>query len=406
MCTIPKQHTLDYHKLKILFAKHRANRLEGEEQEAFYKALEDIDEITFESLMADSNAVDPIPNFDKDDVFLRIEDTIDALDVHKEQKSAVSIRNLFNSSLAKVAAAVVVLFLFAYFMLQYNSMKDGKALDDQSAYVSDADSLRLDGANIQFADGKSINLEDIKDDTLIYKGMSIIRTDNNELVINNEVNAGSFDENHFHKFVAKAGTTLKLILPDKSNVHLNSGSSINISAGFGLINRNVLLKGEGFFEVAHNKEVPFIVAVKHAKINVLGTVFNISGYDQDTQVKATLLSGSIKVLTPSTQSVIKPGQQAQVDKDDNIAVAQHVDLSRTLAWREGVFRFNDESIAEILNELSKWYFIKEVTIAAGVKDKFTGSIKRTQRLEDVLDAISEVSNLKFLVEEGRIAVMK
>src|SRR5690606_40507966 len=135
-------------------------------------------------------------------------------------------------------------------------------------------------------------------------GLSIVRVAENELTIHNEAGSADFDLNSFHMFAAKKGSTLKLTLPDKSTVHLNSGSSINISSSYGIKDRNVLLKGEGFFQVAHNKYTPFIVQVKDAKINVLGTVFNLFACDQEKKVQAPLISGLFTVTTSIVQALI------------------------------------------------------------------------------------------------------
>ncbi|TCV04125.1 uncharacterized protein DUF4974 [Sphingobacterium alimentarium] len=83
-----------------------------------------------------------------------------------------------------------------------------------------------------------------------------------------------------------------------------------------------------------------------------------------------------------------------------------MNLVQILAWREGVFRFQDESIEFIMSELSKWYNINDVQISNNIKDKFTGSIKRTKQLKDVLNALEEVSDLQFAIEEGRVMVTK
>src|SRR5690606_34806354 len=142
----------------------------------------------------------------------------------------------------------------------------------QSLSNNTTDALANSNSNIEFADGRTLDLDFLPDDSISHKGISIVRVAENELTIHNEAGSSDFDLNSFHMFAAKKGSTLKLTLPDNSIVQLNSGSSINISSSYGINDRNVLLKGEGFFEVAHNKQTPFIVEVKDAKINVLGTV--------------------------------------------------------------------------------------------------------------------------------------
>ncbi|WP_149914166.1 FecR family protein [Sphingobacterium cavernae] len=396
---------MDEQRLKILYKKHCNNALTAEEFEEFHQALEDIDAQSLLSLYADSGQDNAADSFAKEDVFNRISSKIDDLEKQKEFSIKKSNKVLYY----RVAAAVAVFFIFSYFILNHIA-HDSSIESNKSALESlsndNTKTLASNSSNIQFADGRTLDLDLLPDDSISHRGISIVRVAENELTIHNETGSADFDLNSFHMFAAKKGSTLKLTLPDKSTVQLNSGSSINISSSYGIKDRNVLLKGEGFFEVAHNKQTPFIVEVKDAKINVLGTVFNLSAYDQDKEVQATLISGSIAVNTSIDQTVIKPGQKATVGARSAIRVDSNVDLNQILAWREGIFRFQDQSIESILNELSKWYYIEDVQVATNLKDKFTGSIKRTKQLKDVLTAIQEVSDLHFELQEGRVKVMK
>lgn len=396
---------MDEQRLKILYKKHCNNALTAQEFEEFHQALEDIDAQSLLSLYADSGQDNAADSFAKEDVFKRISSKIDDI----EKQKVFSIKKSNKVLYYRVAAAVAVLFIFSYFILNHIAHDSGIETNKsalESLSKDNTKALASNSSNIQFADGKTLDLDFLPDDSISHRGLSIVRVAENSLTIHNEAGSADFDLNSFHMFAAKKGSTLKLTLPDKSTVHLNSGSSLNISSSYGIKDRNVLLKGEGFFQVAHNKNTPFIVQVKDARVNVLGTVFNLSAYDQDKEVQATLISGSIAVNTSIDQTVIKPGQKATVSARSAIRVDSNVDLDQILAWREGVFRFQDQSIESILNELSKWYYIEDVQVATNLKDKFTGSIKRTKQLEDVLTAIEEVSDLHFELQEGRVKVMK
>lgn len=394
---------MDYQRLNILYKKYCNNSLNPAEFNEFSRFIEEIDPESLLGLFSEEQSEKDITkSFAKEDIFNRISSEIDDLEKVKE----ISHNKYSKALFLKVAAAVVVLFIVSYSFF-YNNTENSEEPNSNSYVSTPTTSVQQQNiSSIEFADGKTLDLDFLPHDSISYKGISIVRKGDNELVLHNDVVSAEFDMHSFHMFAAKKGTTLKLTLPDNSTVHLNSGSSINISSTYGKSNRNVLLKGEGFFEVAHDKLTPFIVEVKDAKINVLGTVFNISGYDQDNNVKATLISGSIAVNTFNDKTIIKPGQQATVNKQYAIKVDNNVDLAQILAWREGVFRFKDESIESILQELSKWYPIKDIQITNNVNDKFTGSIKRTKQLEDVLHAIEEVSDLQFKIVEGRVIVMK
>ena len=396
---------MDYQRLNLLYQKYCTNSLNPEEFEEFIQLIDEVDEEYLLSISADNMGNNSDRDFAHDEVFNRIINQIDELEKPKKDFYNRKTRTLYY----KAAASIAILSVFSYFLYTYlDKYKDAHETEEVYKLVTNNNSLTLknDNSNIEFADGKTLDLDFLPNDSIYYKGISIVRTGENELIINKKAGIADFDIHTFHMFAAKKGSTLKLRLPDSSIVQLNSGSSIKISSSYGISNRNVMLKGEGYFEVAHNKQTPFIVEVKDAKINVLGTNFNLSGYDQDNHVKATLISGSIAVNTISDKTVIKPGQQAIVNNQSIIHVNNNVNLVQILAWREGVFRFQDESIEFIMSELSKWYNINDVQISNNIKDKFTGSIKRTKQLKDVLNALEEVSDLQFAIEEGRVMVTK
>lgn len=396
---------MDYQRLNLLYQKYCTNSLNPEEFEELIQLIDEVDEEYLLSISADNMGNNSDRDFAHDEVFNRIINQIDELEKPKKDLYNRKTRTLYY----KVAASIAILSVFSYFLYTYlDKYKDAHETEEVYKLVTNNNSLTLknDNSNIEFADGKTLDLDFLPNDSIYYKGISIVRTGENELIINKKAGIADFDIHTFHMFAAKKGSTLKLRLPDSSIVQLNSGSSIKISSSYGISNRNVMLKGEGYFEVAHNKQTPFIVEVKDAKINVLGTNFNLSGYDQDNHVKATLISGSIAVNTISDKTVIKPGQQAIVNNQSIIHVNNNVNLVQILSWREGVFRFQDESIEFIMSELSKWYNINDVQISNNIKDKFTGSIKRTKQLKDVLNALEEVSDLQFAIEEGRVMVTK
>lgn len=396
---------MDYQRLNLLYHKYCTNSLNPEEFEEFIQLIDEVDEEYLLSISADNMGNNSDRDFAHDEVFNRIINQIDELEKPKKDLYNRKTRTLYY----KAVASIAILSVFSYFLYTFlDKYKDAHETEEVYKLVTNNNSLTLknDNSNIEFADGKTLDLDFLPNDSIYYKGISIVRTGENELIINKKAGIADFDIHTFHMFAAKKGSTLKLRLPDSSIVQLNSGSSIKISSSYGISNRNVMLKGEGYFEVAHNKQTPFIVEVKDAKINVLGTNFNLSGYDQDNHVKATLISGSIAVNTISDKTVIKPGQQAIVNNQSIIHVNNNVNLVQILAWREGVFRFQDESIEFIMSELSKWYNINDVQISNNIKDKFTGSIKRTKQLKDVLNALEEVSDLQFAIEEGRVMVTK
>src|SRR5690606_7913853 len=113
--------------------------------------------------------------------------------------------------------------------------------------------------------------------------------------------------------------------------------------------RTVELSGEGYFEVAKNKNYPFVVFSKGQRVQVLGTHFNISSYPEELIIKTTLMEGSISVEPINDTDavrILKPGEQSLL-KGHVIQVKQ-ADMEEVIAWKNGFFRFNEEPLTSVM----------------------------------------------------------
>lgn len=193
------------------------------------------------------------------------------------------------------------------------------------------------------------------------------------------------------------GGQYQIVLEDGTKVWLNAASSLSYPASFSSANqRKVELVGEAYFEVAHDKDKPFIVKSQTQTIEVLGTHFNINNYQDEGNTITTLVEGSVKVNTPSQQVILKPNQQSLVKKS-NINV-QQADLETSLAWKNGKIEFKDADIKSIMKQISRWYDI-EVEYRGDIpKRKFDGSISRQSNLSVLLDILS-FNEIHFVLEQ-------
>jgi len=196
------------------------------------------------------------------------------------------------------------------------------------------------------------------------------------------------------------GGNYRLTLPDGTQVWLNAASSITYPAAFTGKQRNVRISGEVYFEVVKNKELPFMVSVDGgADVEVLGTGFDVNAYTDEGSVKTTLLEGSVRVC----KVVLKPGQQAQVSQQ-KVSVVNNVDIDKVMAWKNGLFNFQDVSLREVMRQLERWYDI-EVVYRKNVPDiRFEGEISRNINLSDLLKVLAR-ADVKFSIEGGRRLVV-
>lgn len=397
---------MDKNKFRNLFKRYLAGTLDEHERQELDVYMSLLDESDFSEVVDELVELEENSDFEKELVF---QDILNRMDEDKSTTASVPrSRKMRLVQFGKVAAVFLVSGLLG--LVAYQTFDVGQheetVISMQQAVSSGEIELPQEDAFITLADGKQMSLEEIKEDTIHYKGLAITSLDDGTIVMKQDQESHFFQADEKHHFVAPKGVSLRLMLPDASIVYLNSNSSMQVYASFGKKQRQVALSGEAFFEVAHNTELPFVVHAKNTEVSVLGTQFNISAYDEDRHVETTLLSGSVEVGADQNRLRIKPGQQAVVHSSNTIQLRENVDMGNVLAWRDGYFRFMDESIRIIMTDLAKWYPIEGVEFKAGSSDKFTGSIKRSKKLKDVLESIEQVSDLRFDIQEGRVIVMK
>ncbi len=139
------------------------------------------------------------------------------------------------------------------------------------------------------------------------------------------------------------------------------------------------------------------------EIEVLGTHFNINSYDNEEAIKTTLLEGSVKVSADKNTSYLKPGQQARLNKTGEMKIADNIDLEETVAWKDGIFQFENSDIKSVMRQLERWYDM-EVEYDGTVKKHFNGTIYRNVSLSKVLEMLRQTGEVKFDVSGTKIIV--
>lgn len=152
------------------------------------------------------------------------------------------------------------------------------------------------------------------------------------------------------------GQTLELTLPDGSEVELSPGSILEYPESFANDLRQLELTGEAFFQV-NAGDAPFEVETDRAKTRVLGTAFNISTWDNRTEV--FVLSGKValrKKNAPETQSItIDAGQLGVIEVEPKLSIVE--DAEAILAWREGRLVFHRSPLQDVLEEIARFHNI-------------------------------------------------
>jgi ferric-dicitrate binding protein FerR (iron transport regulator) len=202
------------------------------------------------------------------------------------------------------------------------------------------------------------------------------------------------------------GGTYQVVLSDGTKVWLNAESEMSFPSAFSGQNRVVELAGEGYFEVAQNKAMPFKVKMAHGtEVRVTGTHFNVMAYENENHLSATLLEGGVQLIKDSKIVSLKPGQQAVLQKQTGVISKSEADMEEGVAWKNGFFFFNNENIHSIMRKVSRWYSV-DVVYEGNMEGKdFSGTVSRYKNVSEVLKMLELTGIIHFKVKGRRISVM-
>lgn len=254
-------------------------------------------------------------------------------------------------------------------------------------------------------DGSKINLDEAKTGILASESnIYIKKTGKGQL----EYTAGNKEAKtvKYNILSTPMGGEYQLVLPDGSKVWLNSGSTLRFPTIFIGSERIVELKGEAYFDIVKNSKMPFLVRTNNAmNIKVLGTQFNVMAYDDERNINTTLIEGSVEVLKGTDNTILKPGQEAILNRGSgNIKVAS-ADLEQAIAWKNGYFIFYNENIESIMRKVSRWYNV-EVVYQGNLSNKdFVGTISRKKNVSELLKMLELTGAVHFSIDGRRITVM-
>jgi ferric-dicitrate binding protein FerR (iron transport regulator) len=305
-----------------------------------------------------------------------------------------------------------------------------------------------DGAILTLADGSKILLDSIQNGVVALQGGTTARIVNGTLIYE-----GKGSEGIYNVMSTPKARKFHIILPDGTKAWLNSASSIRYPTTFTGNERRISVTGEVYFEVATlrlpakgghapGQKMPFKVNVNdHAEIEVLGTHFNVKAYENEPVINTTLLEGSIAISLSYDQQahrakdkgrntgklILKPGQQAQIlidqkklmvnkeqpndeaakrtkEAQSGVTVTSDTDIDKVMAWKNGVFDFNNIAFEDGMHQLERWYNI-EVVYENGIPAdvELSGKMTKDVTLNDLV-AILEKIGVKCRLEGRKLLI--
>jgi hypothetical protein len=260
-------------------------------------------------------------------------------------------------------------------------------------------------ATLTLANGKVIDLNDVKNGVLANQGQTVLKKDKDGRIIYENADGKTVDSAAiFNTINIPKGGQFQVVLSDGSKVWLNSASSLTFPTVFPKNERKVTITGEAYFEVAKNKHVPFRVITGKQTVEVLGTHFNINGYADESAIKTTLVEGSVKVSAEEQSAILKPQEQSAIlnNKAGKISI-NTVDTDDVLAWTTGNFQFEKAEIPLIMRQASRWYNVDIKYEGEVPHRRFTGSISRNVNLSELLK-ILKYTGINFRIADKTIIV--
>jgi len=369
--------------LENLIQKYVTNTISKEELSALVTWLKDNDNaVIFKNYIKENHQLD-----------LTYNNTIDSVMALEKVYKKISPTNKvtpFYKPFLKYAA-ILVITLGSFFLYNQNSEVDVNYNFDYEHQIV-----------LALSDGSKFNITNTLNDVIKNKkGQLIAVIKEGQLVYNSKSPSSN------HSISVPNTKVFKISLSDGTIVTINSGSTLKYDSNFSNKSlRTVLLKGEAFFDVARNKNAPFIVNTKKMHIKVLGTKFNVSSYTNDKFSSVVLEEGSVSVQDKSNKSgkttILKPTEQFVLEKGKSsikkALIAKHI------AWKKRKLHFSNDKFEDIKKEMERYYNIKINLSSSTLNNKrFTGTFT-SETIEEVLNVFKELSEFTYTKKEKTITI--
>lgn len=316
----------------------------------------------------------------------------------KKEGKIISIRK-------NVKVAVAAIFILAaglWFYFYTDQKKPFATAGNQIDLQANRDILP--GGNkavLILGDGSKIVLDTAMNGTVTEnQHIQVIKLNDGQLAYSSTGKKKSTD---YNTLSTPRGGQYTVILADGTKVWLNSASTLRFPTSFSGTDRVVELSGEAYFEVAVNVSQQFRVKLNNMEVQVLGTHFNVMAYEDEELVKTTLLEGSLRIHKNTKVAMLKPGEQAQVGKDNYFEIRKDADTQEAVAWKNGLFNFEGANIETIMRQMARWYNI-EVIYQDKINDHFNGTISRHVGIQKVFEMLELTEAVHFIIEENKVIV--
>tara|TARA_B100001063_G_scaffold180553_2_gene169693 strand:+ start:1543 stop:2703 length:1161 start_codon:yes stop_codon:yes gene_type:complete len=384
---------------KLLY-KYLINKLTKEEYKNLQAWLKKDKENlrVFENIVGEWNLSKSYVDNSKEKILAQILDQNNSI----VKESSVQ-RIYFKGAIKKIAiaaAAVVALFILNLYDFGFNSNESSVAESFQTIESGKSKAILTldDGKEIDLLDEKNLNLES-EETKIIGGGNSITYLQK----------TSDAKKPKYNTLKTPRGAEFFLTLSDSTKVWLNADSQLKYPVVFLGDKRIVELIGEAFFEVTPNRDKSFQVISGDQTIEVLGTSFNVTSYEDDAEVVTTLIEGKVNVnprFGDKKSILLSPNEQSKLNKETGEIKNIKVDPNQFIAWKSGKFYFRQQKLKDITKVLSRWYDIEIFFVNSDTENKrFTGRFKRYEDFDHIRSIIESTEEVKF-IKKGKTIIIK
>ncbi|MEC3906676.1 FecR domain-containing protein [Tamlana sp. 2201CG12-4] len=315
-----------------------------------------------------------------------------------ESSRSASI-SLVTKSWLKYAAIIIVLLGLGSFIY---------TISINSSFFNNQISNDLPKVVLKLENGSFEEIDTNKKRKILDAQGKIIGTQKGEKLIYGETIGKDNGVLIYNELIVPNGRKMELLLSDGTYIYVNSGSTIKYPVRFiDGQERQIFLKGEAFFDVAKDTTHSFIVNAKDIDVQVLGTKFNMSAYEDDDLINTVLVEGSVNVNSIANKALLsklEPGYMASWNKDKETLNIESVNTEIHTSWIDGKLIFEDVPFKEITKKLERHYNViinydnKELE-----SERFDAKFD-IETIEEVFETFAKKDSLQFTIEDNLITI--
>ena len=305
--------------------------------------------------------------------------------------------------LGRTAAAAAAIAIIAGSAWLITSRKFDPAATKPMAQV---EAPTLPAVKLTLGDGEEILLSEVEIRNIVADSTTMAQGDCAHLTYTPQAQEEA-DSVVYHTLEVPRGNEFFLELADGTRVWINAETTVRYPARFPDDERRIFVDGEAYLEVARDTSAPFTVAMGRNEVTVLGTAFNVSSYPEQTADQVTLVSGRVSVRAGERRLTLLPGEQALISRTGDDFTKRRVDTGLYCGWKDGVLRFRNHTLEEILHTLGRQYDVEIYWHDESLKQyTFSGELKRYDSIDTMLRMIGHTGDVRFTLHGKQVIVAR